>query len=413
MSEARPAVAFRTLGCKVNQVESEELAAALAARDWRLADEAEADVVVLNTCTVTGEADRKARKAVRHALGLPRGPHVVVTGCLAALDAEGLCALGDRVLVEADKTRVAERVGELAATAMLAGVRDTPARGRTRVQVKVEDGCDAYCAYCIVPYARGVPRAVQLREVVSRVEELAAAGTREVVLTGINVGRYDDEGSDLAALVRAVSDTGIERIRLSSVEPAHLTGRLLEALAGTPAVCPHLHIPLQAGCDRTLDAMDRGYDTAAYERILGEAREALPGLAVSTDVIAGFPGETVADAIETCAFVERCGFMRLHVFRYSRRDGTLAARMPAQVDPRDKQARSERLRVLGEQLASKYAASRVGGTAKVLVERVADGVAEGTSEEYLKVTFPAGRAAPGEIAEVRLTSAAGGAVSGG
>ncbi len=428
----RLGVAVRTLGCKVNQVESERMASELVARECVEVAEGEAAVVVVNTCTVTAEADRKARKEVRRALALPLAPVVVVTGCLASLDADGLRSLGERVVVEADKARVAERVRELIganeatggalAGPAGAGVAGLPAalpaaRGgarrhaRTRMQVLVEDGCDSYCAYCIVPYARGAPRAVPLDDVTREVERLAADGVAEVVLTGINIGRYRDEsGADLADLVRAVGATGIRRVRLSSVEPMHLPGRLLEALAETPRVCPHLHVPLQSGSDRILAAMDRGYHVRTYERVVAEAREALPRLALSTDVMVGFPGETPADAVATREVVERCGFMRLHVFRYSRRPGTLASEMPGQVDPRDKRVRSERLRELGARLANAHARSRVGGTAEVLVERVTGGTAEGTSEDYLRVRFPAGEAGPGELVTVEVTGVGDGHV---
>lgn len=406
-------VAFRTLGCKVNQVESERIASELTRRTCEVVPEVEADVVVVNTCTVTSEADRKARKEIRRALALPRSPVVVVTGCLASVDSDGLRALGERLVVEADKARVSERVAQLLAVDATRAGAVTPSSARTRVQLLVEDGCDSYCAYCIVPYARGVPRAVPLADVTAEAATLAESGVSEVVLTGINIGRYRDaSGADLADVVRVVAAAGVPRIRLSSVEPLHLPGRLLEALATTPGVCPHLHLPLQSGSDRVLAAMDRGYDTEGYASVLAEARAAIPGLAVSTDVMVGFPGETPADAVASREFVARSGFMRLHVFRYSRRPGTLAAEMPGQVDPRDKQLRSERLRELGDRLAREYSESRLGGTAEVLVERVADGAAEGTSQDYLKVRFDARDAVPGRLATVRLAEVGDGYVVG-
>jgi threonylcarbamoyladenosine tRNA methylthiotransferase MtaB len=432
-------VAFRTLGCKVNQVESERTAAALLGFGAELAEEPDADIVVINTCTVTGEADRKARKEVRRALRLPREPVVVVTGCLAALDADGLRAISPRVVVEADKDTLAGHIAELLGigrgagrgdVAAAAGMSVVPALGqgaagiasadpagtlllpsradtgfRTRAMLKVEDGCDNYCAYCIVPYARGLPRAVPLRRVVSEAETLVAGGTAEIVLTGINIGRYDDNGADLADLVRAVAGTGVRRLRLSSIEPVHLTSRVLEALAGTRAVCPHLHVPLQSGSDHVLRAMDRAYDTSAFAAVIAEARAAIPGLALSTDVMVGFPGETPADSIATASFVERCGFMRLHVFRYSRRPGTLASEMPGQVDPRDKAIRAQRLRDTGTRLAAAYAASRAGGTVSVLVEKVSGGRGEGTSADYLKARFSAGDARPGDVVELVVSGA--------
>jgi threonylcarbamoyladenosine tRNA methylthiotransferase MtaB len=431
-------VAVRTLGCKVNRTESEALAEELLGSGVELVDDEDAaDVVVVNTCTVTGEADAKARKAIRQALRAALEPIVVVTGCLAALDPSGLQGLSTRVVAEADKRRVAARVIAAAAgrggpprvlqaggAAERRGVpgrslseRRTPsARGsaagfRTRATVKVQDGCDHRCTYCIVPDARGNPVSVPAADVVARVAALRAAGTREVVLTGINIGRYADapEVPDFAALVQAVAGTGVERIRISSIEPLDLTDDLVAALADTPAAMPHLHVPLQSGCDRTLDAMRRGYTAAHYANALRRARVALPGLAVTTDVIVGFPGETEADFAESLAFVEGCGFVKLHVFRYSARPGTQAVGMPGRLDPRESAARAKAMRALGERLATGHAHARVGGRASVLVERVDGFVAAGTSEDYLHITVrlpdPGERPHVGDVLSVIVTAA--------
>jgi len=407
-----PRVAFLTLGCKVNQAESDAIAGELAGSAGTAA-EAEADVVVISTCTVTGEADRKARKAVRHALGLPGRPKVVVTGCLAGVDPGSLAALGERVIVEADKSRVAARVREAAgiapgdARSALGGA----ASGRTRAQIKIEDGCDGVCTYCIVPRARGVPRAVALDEIVSAVESHVRGGTAEVVLTGINIGRYAHGGARLPDVIAAVAATGVPRIRLSSIEPGDVDADLLETCGTTPAFCPHLHIPLQAGADAVLARMGRPYDTREYARVVADAREALPGLAVSTDVIAGFPGETDAEAAYTREFVEEQGFSRLHVFRFSRRPGTPAAEMSAQVPPAAIAARAGALREAGARAAAVAASAREGSVAEVLVERVRTDVpgetmvAEGVTREYLRVRVPVSAATAGALLRVRLTRA--------
>jgi len=389
VSADAPRVALRTLGCKVNRSESEALAEQLAALGVAVTeDESEGDAVVVNTCTVTGEADAKARKEVRRALQRTAGP-VVVTGCLASLDAEGLRSLGDRVVVQPDRTQLP---GTIASLLRPAGTPDPlPSRSgrvfRTRALVKVQDGCDNRCAYCIVPDARGGPRSVPSDSVVARVAALAAGGTAEVVLTGVNIGRYSDgpAAPDLATLIERIAATGIRRIRVSSIEPPDLTPRLLEALAAAPAVVPHLHVPLQSGCDRTLAAMGRRYTAAGYAEALGRARLMLPGLAVTTDVIAGFPGETDADFDESLAYVEACGFAKMHVFRYSERAGTPAAAAPGQVAAPTKAARAERLRALSARLEREHAASREGGPATLLVESVREGVAAGTTEDHLRV----------------------------
>lgn len=422
MSELAPlAVAFRTLGCKVNRVESESIAAQLLGSGCEVVSEDEADVIVVNTCTVTAEADAKARKAVRRALAAAGSPVVVVTGCLAALDSEALLALGERVVVEADKERVAARVGELFDARRRSGARDGgPAEGvhddlwralpgplasqagatpdrmrvgpafRTRAMVKIQDGCDNFCAYCIVPHARGVPRSVPAKMVIAEVEALARAGVREVVLTGINIGRYRDGDIHLPALMDRLAGTGVTRLRLSSIEPPDVTPDLLEAMAAhADVVCPHLHVPLQSGSDRVLAAMGRRYTAAEYVQTIKLARAGVPGLVVTTDVIAGLPGESDEDAQATLRVCEEIGFARLHVFRYSPRSGTPAAERDDQVPAPVKAARAEALRALDARLRAAHATSRIGERVEVLVERVDGGVAVGTTRDYLRVRLPA------------------------
>jgi len=424
-STPAPAVAFTTLGCKVNHAESERIIAELLAAGARITGPDEADAIVVDTCTVTGEADAKARKAVRRALGCHREPLVVVTGCLAALDADGLAALGTRVTVVADKAEVPRVVGEAL------GLRCGPGHGlgqphtpdlphapgrshapgspcdpdpahgpdlavragaefRTRAAVKVQDGCDALCSYCIVPHARGAPRSTALASVLAEVEALCAAGVAEVVLTGINLGRYTSGGVGLVGLVRRTAETGVARLRLSSIEPPDLTDELADTLGSLPAVCNHLHIPLQSGSDPVLRAMGRTYTANEYERIVARLRQAMPGLAITTDIIAGFPGESDADAARTLDACERIGFTKLHVFRYSRRDGTPAASMEAQVPPEVRARRAKRLRELGERLRREWLRGMQGATVEVLLEkecRDADGQPcfEGVSREYARV----------------------------
>lgn len=417
-----PRVAVRTLGCKVNRTESEAIAEGLLGRGVEIAEsEDSAGVVVINTCTVTGEADAKARKAVRRALAAAGEPAVVVTGCLAAIDPEGVRGLGDRVVVEIDKSLVASRVARLlgeraAETAVAPEAAAAPARSGpaflTRVMVKVQDGCDHRCSYCIVPDARGDPRSVPASNVEARVARLADSGTAEVVLTGVNIGRYADGGTNLAALVGRLAATGIRRIRVSSIEPLDLAEGLLAALARTPRVMPHLHVPLQSGCDGTLEAMRRGYTVAEFAEALRRARAALPGLAVTTDVIVGFPGESDADFAASLAFVEACAFTKLHVFRYSRRRGTPAAGMPGHLPPPVIAARAEAMRVLGGRLAARRAASRVGGVAAVLIESASGKTAVGTSEDYLRIDVEGSATSVGDVVRVRLLSCEGARLSG-
>ncbi|HSK48590.1 MAG TPA: tRNA (N(6)-L-threonylcarbamoyladenosine(37)-C(2))-methylthiotransferase MtaB [Coriobacteriia bacterium] len=388
MSEDQVRVSFRTLGCKVNRVESEDIAADLLGRGVALSADDDADVVVINTCTVTAEADAKARKTVRHALAAPGRPVVVVTGCLAAVDPMALEALGERVVVEPDKERVAGRVAEFLGIDPNAPHSHVVRAGegfRTRAMLKVEDGCDVFCSYCIVPHARGGPRGVPLAAAVSEARALVEHGVKEIVLTGINLGRYRDGSDDLASLVSAVGETGVPRLRLSSIEPPDLTEQLLETLAATPALCRHLHVPLQSGSDSVLSAMRRNYTVDEYRALVSAAKDALPGLSVTTDVMVGFPGETEEDAEQTRALCEEIGFAKLHVFRYSVRPGTPAAEM-AQIDPRAKASRAARLRQTGDSLRAQFLQGHAGASAEVLLERERPpDVFEGTTRDYVKV----------------------------
>jgi len=431
-AEVVPGIAIVTLGCKVNQVEAAAIAGEIVAAGLPIVAREGAAIIVIVTCTVTGEADRKARKAVHQALALPLAPRVVLTGCMVSVAGAPVPAFSERVIIEPDKTRVAACVARLAlgsgcderhakATSHTPDPGAVPGAGanvpsvccRTRVQVKVEDGCDAFCAYCIVPYARGLPRSIPSERVIDEVQTLVGMGVAEVVLTGINIGRYQSAGLDLAGLIASVAATGVKRIRLSSIEPGHVDARLLETAARTPAFCHHLHIPLQSGSDSVLARMGRPYTVARYREVVDGVRSALPGVSIGADVIAGFPGETAAEWAETLAFVEAVGFSRLHVFRYSIRQGTRAARMPGAVPSKVRGARAAELRKLGARLAMRDALERIGSVVEVLVERTGAAdrgiLAEGVSREYNRVVLRAGVFEQGTLimAAVRSIDAAG------
>jgi threonylcarbamoyladenosine tRNA methylthiotransferase MtaB len=407
-----PRIALRTLGCRVNRTESEALAEALGGACTVAMDSDDgADVVVINTCTVTGEADAKARKAVRHALGHGAST-VVVTGCLAVMDPHGLLDLDPRVVVVPAGPELARRVAELAGVDIECGPRPVThpgGLGRIRVMVKVQDGCDHRCSYCIVPDARGVARSVPTADVLERVRALAASGVPEVVLTGVNIGRYGDPtgARDLASLIAGVAATAIGRVHLSSIEPLDLDERLLGILSGSAKVVPHLHVPLQSGCDRTLAAMARSYGADGFARALAAARAALPDLSVTTDVIAGFPGETDADFAESLSFVENADFTRLHVFRYSARPGTPAAARTDQVAPEVKAARAQAMREASQELLRTHADARVGTEVTMCIERVRGDMASGTADDSLPVEVPAPGRVRGQVVRVRIDEADG------
>lgn len=413
-----PRACVVNLGCRVNRVECDWMERALLAAGCELVEQDEADVVLVNTCAVTGEAQAKTRKAIRHLLGLPRHPRVLATGCAANLFPEELESLGDRVRVVTDKDAVVgaaldcPRAPEPAPETPSGGpdaagagqpspdgespVPAAQAIGLERLRrgIKVQDGCDNRCTYCIVWRARGASRSVDPAQIADQVRAVVSEGAREVVLTGINLGRYrylDPSAPDGAAvglgdLLRLVAQTagpGVQ-IRASSIEPPEVTPDIVSAMAELRGqVCAHLHLPLQSGCDATLARMGRTYDTRAFAEVVGRARVALPGLSLSTDVIVGFPGETDEEFERSLAFCRQMRFSKMHVFRFSPRPDTPAATMAGQVPAGVAHRRSQRMRELAEQLRADDARSRVGTVERMLVERLdASGRAWGTTASY-------------------------------
>ena len=368
--------------------ESEAIAAALLALGWtRATDAADCDVAILNTCTVTGEADAKNRKALRTLLRAGKAA-IIVTGCAVNIDTARYADVDPRISCEHDKERIPALAVRLArdTAAVSTAISDqtTMERSdsgfRTRVDLKIQDGCDNACSYCIVHVARGPARSVPAATVISRARTLADAGTRELVLVGIDLAAYRDADIDLARLVTLLQEkTDIGRVRVSSVEPQSVTPTLVDVLAHSEGrLCRHLHLCLQSGSDKVLREMNRRYDADAFCALANRLHEAVPRIALSTDVIVGFPGETEDDFARTCKLVERCGFMRLHVFRYSKRPGTPAASRDDQVDPKVKAARSQTLIELGRRLTLSDMERRLGTIEEVVIER--PGI--GTSESY-------------------------------
>ena len=390
------------LGCKVNRVESDDASARLAARGTETA-EADADLIVVNTCTVTGEAEKKTRKAVRRARRANDRARVLVTGCAAAVDAAFYEALDPRVRV-VGKARLAE---EIEAWCDSEGVSAAPPLlpvgpgFRTRVGVKVQDGCDNACTYCIVHVARGRATSRAADGVVRECAEYARAGAGEIVLTGINLGSYcdgarrDPSATRLAGLLRRLLDATADlhapgafpvRFRISSIEPRDVDDALVDLLAAADGrVCRHLHLPLQAGSSKVLREMARPYDADRFRALVERLYAAVPGLALSTDVIAGFPGETDAEFQETLELARACRFAKMHAFPYSRRAGTPAAERPDQVPPDIKAARAAALRALGDELRAAERARRAGTVELALVEE--GGVA--MSESYFELAASA------------------------
>lgn len=390
------------LGCKVNRVESDDFAAALLARGGRAVGEDVADLVIVNTCTVTGEAEKKTRKAVRGALRANEHARVIVTGCAAAIAPEVFEAMDARVQVVPKGSMMGllapeGTVFEPHGSAPVLRVGD---EFPTRVGIKVQDGCNNACTYCIVHVARGRAWSRPADEIVTEAARLAQAGVREIVLTGINLGSYAFEGTTLAGLLAALLEaTGDDvRFRVSSVEPRDVHDDLIDLMAcANGRICRHLHLPLQSGSPKVLKEMARPYKAGSFKDLVDRLYEAMPMLSLSTDVIVGFPGETEEDFQATLDMARHCRFSKMHIFRYSMREGTPAARRPDQIDPAVKADRAKRLEELACALRESDRARRAGSVELALVET--DGVA--TTESYHEVRAPEG-ARVGELVEFAL-----------
>lgn len=397
-------VAFETLGCKVNQYETEAMRALFVAAGYTPVgfDEA-ADVYVINTCTVTNLGDRKSRQMIRRANRLNPDAVVVVTGCYAQTAPQEVAAIeGVRlVLGTRQRDRIVELVESLpregchTAVEAVTHNRDFEALGvelyhdRTRAFIKIQDGCDRYCSYCIIPYARGPVRSRPLSEIIAEAERLRDNGCRELVLSGIHVASYGkdfSDGCDLFSVIDALEQIdGIDRIRMSSIEPVWVNEKLTAAAEHWQKLCHHQHLSLQSGCDKILKKMNRRYTTAEYESAVKRLRELYPDIAITTDIIVGFPEETEEDFSETLAFAERIGFAQIHVFPYSPRKGTPAAANPQQVPAPVKTERAHRLGALAEDLHQRFLKEQCGKTAAVLFEEKQEGYWIGHTSNYQKV----------------------------
>lgn len=409
-----PTVCFATLGCKVNQVDTADLEERFRRAGYEVvAWPGPADVCVVNTCTVTARADRQSRQEVRRSRRRNPQSVVVVTGCAPMSGGGRQAAFSEADLItgNAEKSDLPALVTglEKGQGRRLIGpiiqAERVPAGGacqhqhRARAFLKVQDGCAARCAYCIVPDVRGPHRSLPRARVVAAVRDLTDAGFREVVLTGIHLGLFGadhEPPDDLAGLCRAIlAETALPRLRLSSVEPREVSGALIDLMAAEPRFCPHLHIPLQSGCDRILREMKRPYDAAFYAGIVERCRAAAPDVTIGADVLIGFPGEDDAAFAETLKFLERLRLPHLHVFPYSDRPGTPASAMLDKTPRRTALERTSRIRELGAQVRREYLARYLGRVLLVLVERAEAGFSQGLSRNYLPVRFP-GMWKPGE-----------------
>jgi threonylcarbamoyladenosine tRNA methylthiotransferase MtaB len=408
--------AVKFLGCKVSHADAMMARRALLEAGHEEAPEAEAEVHVINTCCITGEAEAKSRQSVRRSLKSAR--EVYVGGCAVNLRAAQFAEIDPAVR---PFTGTAEEVAQAMAQAQggCVDLEHEPLVGRTRGRrlegrsaavrtrgfVKVQDGCDCHCAYCIIPTVRGGARSRAASAVVQEVRARVRQGQPEVVMTGISVGDYHDpeEGLELGELmVRAAQVQGVERVRLSSVEVIHVRDSLVQALREEPRVCPHLHVPMQSGDDGVLKAMGRHYTAQEYLEAIRALREAVPEVNVTTDVIVGFPNEDEAAFERTLGLVREAGISRVHAFSYSPRPGTAAEALGDRVPPQEKKRRSRELRGLSEVRSRHHRTAKVGATERVLVDKVAPTQCAGYTADYTRCYLPAGAARAGEMVRVSV-----------
>ena len=396
-------VSFYTLGCKVNQNETGALAQLFRQNGYTLAGpDEEADVFVVNSCTVTAGGDKKSRQWLRRAKRQYPGAVTVLTGCYpqafpeeaaAVMEADVVMGNANRhaILRNVDRALEGERVVDIAAHEKGEAFEELPMErfeGHTRAFIKVQDGCNRQCAYCVIPRARGRVRSRSEASILKELEALAAAGYKEVVFSGINLPSYgQDTGTTLAALCeKAAGVPGIRRIRLGSLEPDLMDDESIRRMAAVPQVCPQFHLSLQSGCTETLRRMRRVYTAGQYAEVVEKLRAAFPRAVFTTDVIVGFPGETQAEFEESMAFVRKIGFLKVHVFSYSRREGTPAYDMPGQIDEHTKALRSHALQAAADEVRAQVIGAMAGAEAEVLLERqVANGIFTGYTKEYVPV----------------------------
>lgn len=414
-----------TLGCKVNQYDTEAMLEAFEAAGYAPVGFGEpSDVCLINTCTVTGTGDQKSLKTIRRVAREQPNCAIVVCGCLAQREAEKIAGMdGVRLVLGVQRRGEVVRLLEQAlsddkpvnAVAPLKGAGFESLfvsrhEGKTRATMKIQEGCDRYCAYCIIPTVRGPVRSMPLEAVKAEAARLSASGYRELVLTGIHLASYGRGTSDtLIDAIRAVHDTGgVERVRLGSLEPLAVTEAFAKALSEMPGIMRQFHLSLQSGSAGVLRRMRRRYTPDEYRQAVGLLRQYMPDCAMTTDVIAGFPGETEAEFRETADFIREIRLARVHVFPYSRRSGTVADAMPDQVPEPVKKERARKLIEIGNKLERDYVSSMIGTVQAVLFEQPAgepgSGLAEGYTGQYIRVRA---EAEPGEIRAVRLVRAEG------
>lgn len=378
-----------------------------------------ADVYLINTCVVTNMGQRKSRQIINRAIRSNPNALIVVAGCYAQIAPEKLEQIEgvDVIVGNQDRSKIVELVSK-----KLNAVKsfdkpcfeELPAGdvgGRTRGFLKIQEGCNQFCTYCIIPYARGPLRSRSLANIKEEITKLVDKGYREIVLIGIHLGCYGKEDGTKTlfnAVETALAVPGLTRLRLGSLESVEAEDALLDLMSKSDRLCHHLHLPLQSGCDKILAAMHRPYDTKKFQTLIENIRKKIPDIAITTDVIVGFPGETEKDFADTCAFVQKIGFAKMHIFPYSKREGTPAAAMPNQLTEAEKAERAEQLAKIDATMQQNFMKKMVGTEVTVLFEETAgDGYMEGLSSNYQRVKCPGGKELNNQIARVKITGMEG------
>ncbi len=397
-------IALDSIGCKLNQAEMQLLARQLADAGYKLvAPDDEADIYILNTCTVTHIADRKCRNWLRQARLRNPEALLVAIGCYSERARDELRRIEGVNLVlgneqKSDLLKILSESGYGGST----GVNEETAASRTRAFIKVQDGCNSFCSYCIVPLVRGREKSVLADEVIREVERRVADGFKEVVITGTEIGSYHHDGVNLKGLLeRILAETGVTRLRLSSLQPQEVTPEFI-SLWHDGRLCRHFHLSLQSGSDSVLKRMKRRYSAGEYEQAVALIRKALPEAAITTDVIAGFPRETDEEFRESYEFCKRMEFARIHVFSYSPRPGTEAAQMRPRVPDKVKKQRSQQMLALGEESSANFHQRFAGRTMPVLWEQQTDGIWSGLTDNYIRVYCQSSEDLTNKIQEVRV-----------
>lgn len=397
-------VAFTTLGCRVNQYDTDAMRGLFIQSGYTPVDfDEKADIYVINTCSVTNMGERKSRQLIRKAKRTNEDAYIIVTGCYAQLAPEAIAAIDgvNLVIGTNNRHRVVELVEQLESTEKQISIvrnimeqatfEEMPLYGneidKARAFMKIQEGCNNYCTFCIIPYTRGKLKSRRVEDIVKEAKRLVEHGYHEIVLTGIHLGNYGIElleKPNLAHVVKALLEIpGLERIRLGSIESVEVSEELVDLMAKDPRFCTHLHLPLQAGSDHILKLMNRHYNLQEFKDLIARLRSRIPGLAITTDIIAGFPGETDEDFEETLRTVEEIGFTHIHAFPYSKREGTPAATMENQVPEAVKKTRVALLNSLGQKGLQKFAGQMIGKPAEILIEREEDGYYLGFTNEYI------------------------------